>query len=165
MAMNIIPRLVLDDAWPRPYLAQLYSLNNVQGCDHARRSLLLIILDPWIATTMNQRSSSATALRRLMTEYKQLTSGGPNCRCLTNEFHWLSMLQVHQTECSQRVHPAFLLFCWWPDSRFDVLFVFFERADIRIRFFYLGGPDLRSQRHALRKIRLVYWSNRLNNTN
>ena len=74
---------------------------------------------------MNARSSNATALRRLMTEYKQLTSGG----ALVYKFRTDGKNPPDVSRVSGRnVHGG---------------------AHLGIRFLHLGGADLRAQRHAL----------------
>jgi hypothetical protein len=66
--------------------------------------------------TMSSRASgSSTALRRLMTEYKQLTSGGTSCATLLVMAHLikpyyarpvLALAQARQMACSQPVRTA-----------------------------------------------------------
>ena len=68
--------------------------------------------------TMSSRASgSSTALRRLMTEYKQLTSGGMSCAALLALAHLikpyyarmaLALAQARRMACSQPVSTALL---------------------------------------------------------
>ena len=108
---------------------------------------------------MSTRSSgnSSTALRRLMTEYKQLTSGGTSSERSTT------------TRTRADAHPRRIAPCIGsPDgmftagvcpllavpvplhTRIPMIRTRPHRAHLGSRLFHLGSPDMRSQRHAVR---------------
>lgn len=129
---------------------------------------------------MNARGSgnSATALRRLMTEYKQLTSGGSSPTSRSLLFSSLLFSAVHRP-APPRLPPSLFFFLVVKDAFDNSLFQKVppmaclqqvrlppspsthtyvlatcahcnDRSRVGIRFFHLGSPDMWSQRHPIR---------------
>ena len=99
----------------------------------------------WETLQMSARTSNnATALRRLMTEYKQLTAGGSHP--LHTHTQLLTSHKAPPMACSQLVRPSHspILHPIRPISR----------PRLRIRLFHLGSSNMWSQRHAIRAFHL-----------
>ena len=107
----------------------------------------------------SRTSGSQTALRRLMTEYKQLTANGsslPFYSVWNEDFSLTMRVGGHYRFTRWNVHrwyepQNFLFPTSYPQSESThppstpLLF----RPNIRIRLLHMGGTHLRSQRHAL----------------
>jgi len=114
----------------------------------------------------SRASANPTALRRLMTEYKQLTSGGPSVCAVCYPFTRLAyatspafptFLQARLTACSRPVRGG--QFCQGhiltpsPVRSWVRLSIYFlaSRPGLRIRLLHLGGPHLRTKGYSLCK--------------
>ena len=100
-------------------------------------------------------SGNSTALRRLMTEYRQLTASGLSCSSVVVGFHDPAdpshHLQARPMACSQPVRDAFSSPFSSPCALRDLFILYHTpRSCIRIRLLHLGSPHLRAKRYALR---------------